>query len=122
MQAVNAYGVGPFSSGVKATTRPLPPPPPRLECVSQTHSSLKLKWGDGKNPDLIQYMLEMARDNSTFIPIYRGPLHWHKVSRLSELTEYEFRVYASNYAGDGPPSEVFKFKTAKAPPPALKGW
>ncbi len=42
------------------------------------------------------------------------------MNRLSELTEYEFRIYASNEAGDGPYSHVCKFSTTKAPPPAVK--
>jgi predicted phage tail protein len=120
VQAVNSIGVGAFSSAVKVTTRPLPPQPPRLECLSCTHNSLKLKWGEGKNPDLVQYVLEMMRDNGSFHPVYHGPSHTHKVNKLSELTEYEFRIYASNDAGDGPYSDVIKFITTKAPPPAVK--
>ncbi len=67
MQAINAIGVGAFSSAVKVTTRALPPDPPRLECVGCTHNSIKLKWGDGKNPDLIQYVLEMMRENGRYV-------------------------------------------------------
>ena len=56
----------------------------------------------------------------SFHPVYHGPSHVHKMNRLSELTEYEFRIYASNEAGDGPYSENCKFSTTKAPPPAVK--
>ncbi len=56
----------------------------------------------------------------SFHPIYHGPSHSHKMNRLSELTEYEFRIYASNEAGDGPYSDVCRFSTTKAPPPAVK--
>jgi fibronectin type III domain-containing protein 3 len=45
------------------TTRALPPPPPSLECTVVGSNCLKLKWGDGKNPDLIRYSLELRRDS-----------------------------------------------------------
>ncbi|XP_023930352.1 fibronectin type-III domain-containing protein 3a-like isoform X1 [Lingula anatina] len=120
VQAVNSIGVGPFSQVVKVITRALPPTPPRLECVNCGPNSLKLKWGDGKNLDLIQYSLEMARDGGSFYPAYKGTSHSYKVSRLSELTSYRFRLYASNEAGDGPYSQVYTFTTTKAPPPAVR--
>lgn len=57
----------------------------------------------------------------SFIQIYDGINHSHKVSKLSEDTEYTFRICASNEAGQGPYSDHYTFKTTKAPPPALKG-
>jgi len=63
IQAVNDIGVGPFSAVSKFTTRALPPQPPRLECCGTAHNSLKLKWGEGRNTDLITYTLEMDRDD-----------------------------------------------------------
>ena len=57
----------------------------------------------------------------SFYPIYNGPSNSHKVNKLCELMPYEFRIYASNEAGDGPYSSVSSFKTTKAPPPAVKG-
>ena len=56
----------------------------------------------------------------SFHPVYHGPSHNHKVNRLAELTSHEFRIYASNDAGDGPYSEIFRVSTTKAPPPACK--
>ena len=64
MQAVNIVGAGPFSTQVKVTTRPLPPEPPQVECVSFGSNSLKLKWGDGRNVANTQYSLEMSRDEA----------------------------------------------------------
>ena len=63
VQAVNAVGVGAFSIPIKVTTRALPPYPPVLELVSVGANSVKLKWGDGKNVDLLRYVLEMRRDD-----------------------------------------------------------
>ena len=48
VQAVNSVGCGAFSSNSRLSTRPLPPAPPRCECVNANHNSLKLKWGDSK--------------------------------------------------------------------------
>lgn len=58
---------------------------------------------------------------SSFQLVYSGPAHAYKVSKLTEVTSYDFRIYASNVAGSGPYSEVYTFTTTKAPPPALKG-
>jgi len=60
---VNAVGVGAFSMPIKVTTRALPPFPPALELVNVGSNSVKLKWGDGKNVDMLRYVLEMRRDD-----------------------------------------------------------
>lgn len=41
--------MGPFGPSSRVSTRPLPPAPPRVECVNSNHNSLKLKWGDSKS-------------------------------------------------------------------------
>ncbi|XP_053404660.1 fibronectin type-III domain-containing protein 3A-like isoform X3 [Mercenaria mercenaria] len=120
IQAVNGIGVGAFSSPVKFTTRALPPRPPKLECCGASHNSMKLKWGEGRNNDLITYTLEMDREDGNFQEVYKGQAFTYKVNRLSEMTNYDFRIYASNDAGSGPYSETYTFSTTTAPPPALK--
>ena len=57
----------------------------------------------------------------SFQAVYQGSAHMFKVNKLSEVTSYDFRLYASNVAGSGPYSETYTFTTTKAPPPALKG-
>jgi len=73
VQAVNGVGPGPFSSTARLSTRPLPPAPPRCECINANHNSLKLKWGDTKssnnNPltslsEPCQYTLEMENSRN----------------------------------------------------------
>ncbi|CAL1288525.1 unnamed protein product [Larinioides sclopetarius] len=121
VQAINSVGPGPFSSPTKIVTRGLPPLPPILECCGFSYNSLRLKWGDGKNLDMKTYTLEMESPQSKrFVPVYQGPSHTFKVTKLQELTAYSFRIYASNEEGDGPFSEVFTFTTQRALPPALK--
>ncbi|PRD23333.1 UNVERIFIED_CONTAM: Fndc3a [Trichonephila clavipes] len=121
IQAINSVGPGSFSSSIKLVTRGLPPLPPILECVSSSFNSLRLKWGDGKNLDMKNYTLEMESPQSKrFTPVYQGPTHTFKLSKLQELTSYNFRIYASNEEGDGPLSEIFTFTTQRALPAALK--
>lgn len=121
IQAINAVGPGSFSSSLKIVTRKLPPSPPLLECCSYSHNSLRLKWGDGKNLEMKTYTLELENPlNNKFSPIYQGPAHTYKVSKLQEMTSYNFRIYASNEEGDGLCSDVCTFVTHRALPPALK--
>lgn len=56
-----------------------------------------------------------------FSIIYHGPCQIHKVQRLSEYTQYKFKIQACNEAGDGPLSNIYTFTTTKTPPATLKG-
>ncbi|XP_009870529.1 PREDICTED: fibronectin type-III domain-containing protein 3a-like [Apaloderma vittatum] len=124
IQAINSFGVGPFSHSIKAKTKPLPPEPPHLECVVFSYQSLKLKWGDGPSRALItnptQFNLQMEDRFGRFVTIYNGPCHTYKVQRLSESTTYCFKIQAYNDAGEGRFSEVYAFTTTKSPPASLK--
>ncbi|XP_021928755.1 fibronectin type-III domain-containing protein 3A isoform X2 [Zootermopsis nevadensis] len=121
VQAVNNVGPGPFSPILRATTLPLPPAPPKLECAGVGHNYLKLKWGDGKNPNFNQYMVESENTwTKEFQCVYQGTSHTCKVNRLQEMTMYRFRIAAANGAGQGHYSEIYEFSTCIAPPPSLK--
>uniref|UniRef100_A0A8C3QXX1 Fibronectin type-III domain-containing protein n=1 Tax=Cyanoderma ruficeps TaxID=181631 RepID=A0A8C3QXX1_9PASS len=124
VQAINSFGVGPFSHSMKAKTKPLPPDPPHLECVVFSYQSLKLKWGEGPSRALIpnptQFNLQMEDRFGRFVTVYNGPCHTYKVQRLSESTTYHFRIQAYNDAGEGAFSEVCAFTTTKSPPAHLK--
>ncbi|KFP74588.1 Fibronectin type-III domain-containing protein 3a [Acanthisitta chloris] len=124
IQAINSFGVGPFSHSMKAKTKPLPPDPPHLECVVFSYQSLKLKWGEGPSRALItnptQFNLQMEDRFGRFVTVYSGPCHTYKVQRLSESTTYSFRIQAYNDAGEGAFSQVYTFTTTKSPPASLK--
>ncbi|XP_061862405.1 fibronectin type-III domain-containing protein 3a-like [Colius striatus] len=124
IQAINSFGVGPFSHSIKAKTKPLPPDPPHLECVVFSYQSLKLKWGEGPSRALIpnptQFNLQMEDRFGRFVTVYNGPCHTYKVQRLSESTTYCFKIQAYNDAGEGRFSEVYAFTTTKSPPASLK--
>ncbi|KAK6195777.1 hypothetical protein SNE40_001134 [Patella caerulea] len=120
IQAVNEIGVGAFSSVAKVVTRSLPPSPPKLQCSMVGSNFLKLKWGDGRNPDSLSYTLEMEKPDNSFSTVYMGPAQTCKVNRLAELTPYNFHICASSVDGHGPYSEIYTFSTSKALPPVLK--
>lgn len=124
IQALNSLGAGPFSHMIKLKTKPLPPDPPRLECVAFNHQNLKLKWGEGApktlSTDSVQYHLQMEDKNGRFVSLYRGPCHTYKVQRLNESTSYKFCIQACNEAGEGPLSQEYIFTTPKSVPAALK--
>eukprot|EP00095_Tigriopus_kingsejongensis_P003703 maker-scaffold382_size189932-snap-gene-0.26 protein:Tk03703 transcript:maker-scaffold382_size189932-snap-gene-0.26-mRNA-1 annotation:"fibronectin type-iii domain-containing protein 3a" len=121
VQAVNSIGPGPFSGLSRLSTRPLPPAPPKCECVHANHNSLKLKWGDSKvNAELCQYTLEMENSRNQFQVVYTGTSGSHKVNKLSENTRYRFRLAASNEAGPGAYSDILEYTTAYALPPPMK--
>ncbi|XP_059082249.1 fibronectin type-III domain-containing protein 3A-like isoform X2 [Tigriopus californicus] len=123
VQAVNSMGPGPFSATSRLSTRPLPPAPPKCECIHANHNSLKLRWGDSKvgaNTELCQYTLEMENSRNQFQIIYNGASVSHKVNKLTENSRYRFRISASNEAGQGAFSQVYEFSTAYALPPPLK--
>ena len=90
VQAINAKGPGPSSSPLKASTKPLPPSPPQLECVSVSHNMLKIKWGgsggDSKNriPTGTTYVLECENLRKTWFGVYNGTGLSFKHNKLAE--------------------------------------
>lgn len=123
VRAVNSVGAGPFSQSMRTNTLHLPPPPPVLTCPNVGHNYLKLKWGDGKNPQFTQYTLHMENPRTPESHphlVYQGTNHSCKVNRLQEQTTYRFSIAAANDSGQGLPSPLYEFSTAIAPPPPLK--
>ncbi|CAF3170217.1 unnamed protein product [Rotaria socialis] len=137
IRAVNTIGPGPFSSTVKCQTKSLPPDPPRLECIAVTCNSIKLKWNNGTvnhalssassssesttaNPRSVSYIIEMEGKDGNYNCIYTGTTYSHKINKLQENTQYNFRICAKNDSGAGPWSDIYTFTTTKAPPNALK--
>ncbi|XP_066212736.1 fibronectin type III domain containing protein 3C1-like [Saccopteryx leptura] len=124
IQAINHYGLSPFSQSIRAKTKPLPPEPPHLDCVVCGHQSLKLKWGNSSSKgllsNLVSYNLLMEDQSGRFSVIYHGPRQTHRVQRLSEYTQYKFKIQACNEAGEGPLSDTYIFTTTKTPPATLK--
>jgi len=121
VQAENAMGKGQFTPVLKVATRPLPPAPPKLECVNISHNQMKLRWGDSKITIGTNYVLEMENSRKVWYQVYNGNNHSYKASKLIENMEYRYRISAITDAGQGPFSNVYTFKTSYAPPPPVKG-
>ncbi|XP_062549299.1 fibronectin type-III domain-containing protein 3a-like isoform X1 [Armigeres subalbatus] len=123
IQAVNEIGNGPFSPSIKFTTAPLPPKPPKLECIQAGFAHLKLRWGEGKNlADLARYYVEMENNRTgEYQNVYTGTRSTCKVMKLHELTSYTFRIAVeTKHAGMGDFSEDFVFATLAATPNTIK--
>lgn len=52
--------------------------------------------------------------------MFNGATTSHKVGKLQERTEYQFRIQASNEAGPGSYSDTVSFVTTAQPPNAVK--
>ena len=130
VQAVNNIGCGGFTQSMKFTTKPLPPKPPRLECIQYGYNSLKFKWGsDGavssssKLMDFQRFYVDMKIKNSSkdYQNIYTGTRNSFKVQKLHESTLYAFRICAqTDHAGIGGYSDEYLFKTQAAQPNGVK--
>jgi len=70
---------------------------------------------------MLTFVAHFILCHCSFQYVYRGTGHSYKVVKLTELTQYAFRICASNDAGFGPYSDVYYFTTSKASPPAIKG-
>lgn len=121
IQAINSVGAGPWSGFHKIATLKLPPKPPKIECNGVGHNYLKLKWGEKKNIDYIQYCIEMSSTRSPdYQCVYKGSALCCKVNKLHELTVYKFRINATSDAGAGDFSDDYIFTTSISPPASVK--
>lgn len=122
IQAVNSIGAGQFSGAFRITTNPLPPKPPKLECIAIGHNFLKIKWGDGKNPEFIRFYLELYNARAKeFQVVYTGTSYLYRVVKLQEQCDHVFRICAeTDHAGVGDYSEEYIFRTTAASPSSIK--
>lgn len=135
VQAVNSIGAGAFCPSHKILMKPLPPKPPRLECIQFGFNSLKLKWGSGDGAptstmsksanimDFHRFYVEMKIKSSSkdFQNIYTGTRNSIKVQKLHESTDYAFRICAqTEHAGIGTWSEEYYYRTQAAQPNIVK--
>ena len=101
-------------------TKSLPPSPPRIECTSVTHNSVRLKFIPiAQHPASqvlsLEYRLEMHHTDQ-FEQVYQGSSNTCKVNKLNESSAYVFRACAINEAGQGTWSDLCTVSTTKSPP------
>ena len=108
-----------FGLGLPSVDSPGAPEPPHATKTDRT--AINLAWkppsNNGGNP-ISSYIVEKREAGSSkWYPATRAPVKDTSCSvpKLSEGTEYEFRVTAQNEAGPGKPSEPSDYILA-APP------
>ncbi|EDO39347.1 predicted protein [Nematostella vectensis] len=111
VQAVNKIGCGPFRST-------------RRERHGQLFHRV-LGGGNRSSGEIVSSNSSrgqhVGKDQDFVWTIFNGATTSHKVGKLRERTEYDFRIQASNEAGTGSYSDVFTFMTTAQPPGAIKG-
>ncbi|CAB3400028.1 unnamed protein product [Caenorhabditis bovis] len=118
LRAENQIGQSPpaFFNG---KTKSLPPTPPKLECEPEP-TAIRLRWKTDVRHTAMSYKLVRIKDGQQ-ITIYEGENLTSKVKNLTQDTEYEFQIRASNkLTGTSVWSPVYKFRTSLAPPPPIR--
>ena len=119
VQAVNAKGRGSFSAVLKAATKPLPPAPPRLDCVSASHNTLKLKWGEGSGKNLLSgtsYVLETENLGNTWHSVYSGIAVSFKHTKLAENQVGTFLIFSGTKKCDSDKQFLVQISPQRFPP------
>ncbi len=126
VRTTNPIGTGPWSEPFRFMTLLIPPVAPQL--VDPPNGAIEISTTPTLNWDSVQYAstfrVQLSTDSTFTIPhlINAGDLTFSQYNVpggvLSNNTTYFWRVNASNNAGTGPYSQVWKFRTVISPPVA----
>lgn len=107
VSASNAHGEGPWSDGVRV--RPLPPLPPKVTGLTAQAGDGKVTLSWNAPAPGVWYIVEhrnaTANGKFTPTPTLSGNTTWTHIL-LNNGDTYEYKVRATNVAGDGPNSDV----------------
>jgi large repetitive protein len=112
VQSTTAAGDSPPSQVVSATTAIDPPSAPSITTVISSSSQIDLSWNDVATAT--GYRVERSSDGATgWAPVATLGQDGTTYSDtgLSAGTTYSYRVFATNAAGDSPPSQVVSATT-----------
>eukprot|EP00039_Didymoeca_costata_P003155 m.65573 g.65573 ORF g.65573 m.65573 type:complete len:1035 (-) comp11744_c0_seq2:74-3178(-) len=101
LQATNKMGDSLFSRSATVSSGAIPPPQPRLELVTPTSKTLKLRWKFPKGMDAISSIVEQQNWWGGFDVVYTGTQTTCKVLKLAPNKSYVFRACGVNEAGQG---------------------
>jgi hypothetical protein len=115
-----SYGPGYFTSGLSAVIPPTPPDAPTgVSATTQSDEEILVEWDDVA--DETGYRVERSLTGVGGWTDVSGPLPADTTSYLdtglTAATQYFYRVFAFNDAGDSPASDVVDATTDLAPPP-----
>ncbi|XP_022188761.2 fibronectin type-III domain-containing protein 3A isoform X2 [Nilaparvata lugens] len=99
------------------TCAPDTPQAPKL--LNRTRFVMQLKWtaAPDNGAPITRYVLECDEGKGVWKECYSGKGRQYTISKLQPATNYKFRLYAVNDAGQSAYSEVSSFWTAGSPPP-----
>jgi surface antigen len=106
-----------------ASARPMPPRPAAptgLTASSTGNPEIRLQWNASPTPNVYYWIEYRFAGTSAWsrLSLPLGSCCTFTVSYLEPRRAYEFRILATNLAGDGPPSNVAGATTTITPPPA----
>jgi photosystem II stability/assembly factor-like uncharacterized protein len=126
VRTTNPIGTGPWAQPFRFMTLLIPPIAPAL--VDPTNGAIEISTTPTLNWDSVQYAatfrVQLSTDSTFTIPhlINAGGLTFSQYNVpggiLNNNTVYYWRVNASNNAGTGPYSQVWRFRTVISPPVA----
>ncbi|NOS85449.1 MAG: T9SS type A sorting domain-containing protein [Ignavibacteria bacterium] len=126
VRTTNPIGTGPWAQPFRFMTLLIPPIAPTL--VDPTNGAIEISTTPTLNWDSVQYAatfrVQLSTDSTFTIPhlINAGGLTFSQYNVpggiLNNNTVYYWRVNASNNAGTGPYSQVWRFRTVISPPVA----
>ncbi|XP_072366742.1 protein tyrosine phosphatase receptor type Fa isoform X7 [Scyliorhinus torazame] len=120
--AMSSLGV--IEATAQITVKALPKPPIMTSVTETTATSVTLTWESG-NIEMIPYYVIQYKPKSsdgTFQEVDGVATTRYSIGGLSPYSEYEFRIFAVNNIGRGPPSEIVETRTGEQAPssPPLK--
>ncbi|XP_038649929.1 receptor-type tyrosine-protein phosphatase delta-like isoform X20 [Scyliorhinus canicula] len=120
--AMSSLGV--IEATAQITVKALPKPPTMTSVTETTATSVTLTWESG-NIEMIPYYVIQYKPKSsdgTFQEVDGVATTRYSIGGLSPYSEYEFRIFAVNNIGRGPPSEIVETRTGEQAPssPPLK--
>jgi len=92
--------------------------PDSLIAEALLHNTVKLRWKDNTTTESC-FRIERRQPGQSWQEVgkaYANETQFEDTS-LTAVTNYEYRVFANNQAGDSPPSNNLSVKTASLPPP-----